>query len=197
MVLGNSYGNNKGKKYLRKNEIDIVYAAKAEHFNNWISENYNSLIHFLKSKEIFESDVFHETYNSIYEKILYSDIQCSDYWPYIMRAYYTNFINNKCKEKRYCELLPNCDVEDLNNDIELEQEEIQKRLSNDVFDYVYSNYGISEFELFKMYMSLKPAINYPKLAIITNMKSHEIQKIISMIKRDVQKEFSERRKETL
>lgn len=199
MVLGNSNGKNKGKKYLRKNEIDVVFAKKADHFNTWISNNYNSLIQALIDVDIFNEDVFHETYKSVYEKILFSDIHGDNYRDYLMRAYYTNLILSKSKEGRYCELLPNTDKEDVDSDYFSELEDKQTSLEADIMSYIYSNYDIRDFELFKMYMSLKPAVNYSTLAKITGLKSHNIQRSISKIKKDIRdnKEFAKRRKEIL
>lgn len=128
MVLGNSNGNNKGKKYLRKNEIDIVFASRADHFNEWFSINYNMLMQSLIDVDIFDEDIFHETYKNVYEKILFSDIQGNNYRDYLMRAYYTNLILRKSKESRFCELLPNIDKEDIDTDYFSELEEKRKDL---------------------------------------------------------------------
>jgi len=199
MVLGNSNGNNKGKKYLRKNEIDIVFANRANHFNEWVSENYNTLVEALIDVDIFDRDIFHETYKNVYEKIFFSDIQGNNYRDYLMRAYYTNLILYKSKENRYCELLPNTDKEDIDSNYFSDLEDKRKDLETDIMSYIYSNYDIRDFELFKMYMSLKPAVNYSTLARITGLKSHNIQRIISKIKKDIRenKEFAKRRKELL
>nr|DAE47110.1 MAG TPA: RNA polymerase sigma factor [Caudoviricetes sp.] len=199
MVLGNSNGKNKGKKYLRKNEIDIVFAKRADHFNEWFSKNYNTLIQALIDVDIFDEDIFHETYKNVYEKIFFYDIQGNNYRDYLMRAYYTNLILSKSKEGRFCELLPNTDKEDIDSDYFSELEEKRKDLEADIMSYIYSNYDIRDFELFKMYMSLKPAVNYSTLAKITGLKSHNIQRTISKIKKDIRdnKEFAKRRKEIL
>lgn len=197
MILGNSNGNNKGKKYLRKNEIDIVFAERADHFNNWFSKNYNALKNKLIEVGIFDEDIFNDTYYNVYEKILLSDLQINSYMGYLMRAYYTNHILIRSKEKRYCELV--FDREDTDSDYFSELEEKSKQLETDIFNYIYSKYNIRDFELFKMYMSLKPAVNYSTLAKITGLKSHNIQRIISKIKKDIRnnKEFAKRRKELL
>lgn len=203
MRLGNSLGNNRGKKYLRKDEIDIVFATKADHFNEWFDKNYNSLVSFMQSKGFYDEDVFHETYLNIYEKILFSGIEGVDYKPYFMRAIYTNYINTKSsnseREYRFAELLPNYDRSDEDNDSFNEIEEKSKELVSDCFNYVYSGHDVRDFELFKMYMNLKPAIRYSTLAEITNLKAHNIQRTISKIKKDIRdnKEFANRRKEIL
>ena len=79
----------------------------------------------------------------------------------------------------------------------LEIEAKQSKLESDIMQYVYDNYDIRDFELFKMYISLKPAINYTSLSEITGVKAHNIQRAISRIKKGVlaNKEFAERRRE--
>lgn len=199
MRLGNSFGNNKGKRYLRKEEIDQVYAIKAEDFNKWMSQNYSSLVCFLKDRNIFDEDVFNETYEKIYEKILYSDIKGGDYRAYFQRAYYTNVINSKVQNNRFTELLPIHERDNVDTEYFAEIEQKQIKLENDIMDYIYSNYEIRDYEIFKMYVNLKPAINYETLAEITGVKSHNIAYIISKIKKDIcnNKDFAKRRKEIL
>lgn len=199
MILANSKGKNKGKKYLKKDKVDVVYADSAELFNTWFSENYNSLISFIKDKYIYDEDVFHETYKNIYDAILFSNVNIPDHKPYILRSYYTNLILNKSKNSRYCELLPNTDRDDIDDEYFTEIEEKQMKLEADIMKYIYDNYSLRDFELFKMYMSLKPAVNYSVLSKITGVRTHTIQRTVSKIKKDVQtnEEFIKRRDEIL
>lgn len=195
IVLGNSKRQNKGKKYIKKDDIDLVYAEEAEHFNNWFANKYNVIVEFIKNNDILDKDILHKTYCNVYDKILSSGIDGNDYMPYFRRAYFTNFINTQKKESRYCELLLNTDKED--NDITYfsEIEEKQKRLEQDIINYIYINYSLRDFELFKMYMNLKPAINYISLSKITGVMPYTIQRTISKIKKDISNntEFLKRR----
>lgn len=197
MKLGNSNGNNKGKKYLRKSEVDLVYAFKADEFNTWMTDNYLKVMQFLKEKNIYEADVFSDTYEKIYEKIFYSDMIGNDYRGYFQRAYYTNYINSRVQNNRYIELWENYDKDDVDSEYFAEMEAKQTKLENDIMEYIYLNYSIREYEIFRMYINLKPAINYHSLAEITGMKYHHIQSIVAKIKSDVQrnKAFSMRRNE--
>jgi hypothetical protein len=199
MILGNSRGNNRGKKYLKKDKVDDVYADSAELFNTWFSENYNSLVSSIKDRYIYDEDVFHETYKNIYEKILFLSFDGDGFLPYFLRSYYTNRILNECKESLYCELLPNADKEDIDPEYYSDMEENQKKLETDILNYIYLNYNIREFELFKMYTGLKPAVNYSTLAGITGISRHKIQRVISKIKKDIRsnKDFSKRRRDIL
>lgn len=199
MRLGNSNGNNKGKKYLRKEDIDKVFAVKAEDFNKWMSQNFNTVVCFLKEKNIFEEDVFSDTYEKTYDKILYSDIKGNDYRSYFQRAYYTNYINSRVQNNRFTELLPIHEKDNIDTEYFAEIEKKQSKLEADIMDYIYSNYELREYEIFKMYVNLKPAVNYKTLADITGLKYHHIQTIVAKIKIDIQnnKEFAQRRKEIL
>jgi len=199
MRLGNSNGNNKGKKYLRKEEIDEVFAVKAEDFNKWMSSNYRSVVRFLKEKSIFDEDVFSDTYEKMYDKILYSDIEGSDYRSYLQRAYYTNYINSRVQGNRFAELLPVHEKDNMDTEYFVEMEIKQAKLEADIMSHIYSNYELREYEIFRMYVNLKPAVNYKTLADITGLKYHHVQTIVAKIKIDIQnnKEFAKRRRELL
>lgn len=200
MILGNSNGKNKGKKYRSSKEVvDMVYALKAEDFNEWFSVSYNKLVAFLLNKNAFDNDTMTETYMKMYESILNTGLEIKDYKSYFFRAYYTNHINGKVKENRYCELLPNFDRQDSDTESLLDMYHRQKQLEDNVFGYIYENYELQEFEIFKMYVSLKPAVNYSTLSEMTGIKSHLIQRIVSKIKKDIRQNeaFVKQRQEAM
>lgn len=190
---------NKGKKYLRKSKIDSVFALKAEDFNLWFSENSKLLESYFSIRYLFEYDVFSDCYLKMYENILFSGIDIDNYRSYFISSYYKILAYSREIQNRYCEILPNYDKEDIDSEYTLELEEKQKSLEADIMEYIYSKYNIRDFELFKMYMRLKPAVNYATLAQITKLKAHNIQRTISKIKKDIRdnKEFANRRKEIL
>lgn len=203
MILGNSFGKNKGKKYFIRGKHDqnpdVLYAEKAEAFNEWFSRNYNALAQALQNKYALSDDALNDTYIRMYESILYCGLDIKDYKSYFFRSYYTNYVNDSVKNSRYIQLLPNYDKSDTDSEYFMEMEMKQKRLESDIFAYIYENYDIRDFELFKMYISLKPAINYTSLAEITGLKSHNIQRTISKIKKDVRRhhDFARRHKEAV
>lgn len=200
MILGNSRGNNTGKKYFlrihkSKTKPTPENQQAAEAFTNWYGENYQSLLTELIQKHIYDDDMVGETFFRIYDKILYSGLRILENRAYFMRAYYTNLIQESIDQKRYSTFSPyfdDIDTEPYNLDLDIERQ----KLELDIFTYVYRHYRTQEFELFKMYMSLKPAINYETLSEITNLKRHRIQSIISRIKKDVcsNREFIVRRR---
>lgn len=189
MILGNSFGKNKGKKYFIRGKHDkkpdIMYAEEAEKFNTWFGQNYSSLIQSLQDKNIYYDDSVNDTYIRIYEGVLYCGIDIECYMSYFFRSYYTNYVNDCIKNNRYTQLLPNFDKSDNNDEYFIELETKQKELETDIFNYIFTNYDIREFELFKMYMTLKPAVNYASLSNITGLKEHRIQYTISKIKKDI------------
>jgi len=189
MKLGNSKGNNTGKKYFMRagkeeQEVKPANRKKANLFSEWFAENYQSLINFLISKNSYDEDTFSTTYIRIVEKLLYTGQVVKDYKAYFHRSYYTNYILDRTKEARYVSL-PAYDNLEAHHHNPYEKERMQTRLELDVFDYVYAHYDLREFELFKMYISLKPAINYHTLAAITHIQAHNIQRIVSKILADV------------
>lgn len=199
MLLFNTNRSNKGKKYFKKKEgvQDIVYAEKAEEFNTWFIENSMEVVQYLTVRNYFDCDIFNDSYIKMYENILYTGTKIENYRYYFVRSYFTNLMAGCIRQNRYCELLPNHEKSDTDIQYFAELEAKQQKLEKDIFDYVYENYGIRDFELFKMYINLKPAINYASLADITGLKEHNIQRTISKIKKGVRanKEFKKRRAE--
>lgn len=198
MILGNSFGKNKGKKYFirrkHNHNPDILHAEEAERFNEWFGRNYLALMQDLKSKYAYGEDAMNDTYIRMYESILYSGLEINDYKSYFFRSYYTNYVNDSMRNNRYTPLLPNFDKSDTDSEYFAEIEAKQQKLENDIFNYIYSNYDIRDFELFKMYITLKPAVNYISLADITGVKLHNVQRIIAKIKKDIRRnhDFSRR-----
>ncbi|MBK5722539.1 hypothetical protein JGH11_16820 [Dysgonomonas sp. Marseille-P4677] len=190
MKLGNSKGNNTGKKYFMRGRDD-QHEPKHEHrkaadrFNVWFSNNFQQIINFLISKGSYDEDVFSQTYMRISEKVLYTGAEIKDYKAYFSRSYYTNYIQDKANENFNMVPLPVYDTFEAHHSNPYERERMQTQLEIDVFDYVYSRYRLDEFELFKMYISLKPAINYHTLAEITHLQVHNIQRIVSKILTDI------------
>lgn len=199
MLLFDTKKSNKGKTYARKADIDAVFAEKAEEFNSWFKSNSKELVSYLTGKNYYDCDSFNEAYLKIYDLILFSGIEIGNYKAYYLRSYFTLLQDVKVYQNRFCELLPNADKADLETDYIYQLEAEIRCLENDIFQYIYSKYDLQDFELFKMYVSLKPAVNYVTLAKITGVKSHNIQRIISKIKKDIRsnKEFTKRRKELL
>lgn len=206
MILGNSLKQNTGKKYITKNtlkEVSPENQIKADEFKDWFGDNYNLLVAEQQRKQTLNEDILIDTFFKLYHKQQQSgDIE--DYKSYFSRAYFTNYFQNNIKEEKkkqnhiYLNLIDKeyednfntldiIPIED-NDDKERELEKLNKtdELLNETFQYITEKYTIQQFELFRMYMFLKPHISYKKLSDITNLSIKYISQTISTIKKDIQ-----------
>lgn len=218
MKLGNSNGNNRGKKYFIRGRDDInpekLYIKEAQDFARWFEQNYRILRRDVRGVGKVDDDAFNETFVRIHDLIFYTGRKIRDYKAFFHRAYYTNYIQQAVSEQRYCNFYDHVEVEDRSGELSggeaqkmtlaeendeyfEELEGALKALQDDIMDYVYQNYELRQFEIFKMYMNLKPAINYHALSRMTGLKYHRIQSTVSTIVMDVKThhEFHRRRQE--
>lgn len=202
MKLGNSGANNKGKKYIKIKPGAIATPEnqeKADLFKVWFGDLYSRLQTELINKDTYDEDILNDTFLRIYDKIRFGGLDIADYKAYFHRAFFTNFMQATINESKGLNTsLDGFDkIDNTENDAELIL--YKMNLEADIFDYVYQKYPLLEFELFKMYMRLKPAINYAELSSITSISVSRISEIISKIRKDVMKqhEFFMRRQYTL
>ncbi|WP_163267913.1 hypothetical protein [Dysgonomonas sp. 216] len=199
MKLGNTAGKNKGKKYLKikgDEEITVENLAKSDHFKWWFGENYERLCNELKQKDTFDVDILNETFLRIYDKILYGGLDVKDYKAYFHRAFFTNYMQaviNMAKDMAAS--IDGVDVSDSSDD-DAALTQAKACLEVDIMDYVLKKYSEKDFELFKMYVTLKPAVNYADLSVMTKMPQSRISERIGRIKKDLRSNeaFVERRK---
>lgn len=206
MILGNSKKQNTGKKYITKNTTKPITPenqTKADEFKNWFGDNYKLLVEEQKRKQTLNEDILIDTFFKLYHKQQQSgDIE--DYKSYFSRAYFTNYFQNNIKEEKKkqnhiylnlidkdyedsfntLDILPIEDAEDKEKELELQSK--TDELLTDTFQYITDKYSMQQFELFKMYMFLKPHISYKKLSDITNLSIKYISETISTIKKDIQ-----------
>ena len=206
MILGNSLKQNTGKKYITKNTIKEVSPEnqlKADEFKEWFGDQYNLLVAEQQRKQTLNEDILIDTFFKLYHKQQQQG-NIEDYKSYFSRAYFTNYFQNNIKEEKkkqnhiYLNLIDKeyedsfntldiIPIED-NDDKEHELEKLNKtdELLNETFQYITEKYTIQQFELFRMYMFLKPHISYKKLSDITKLSIKYISQTISTIKRDIQ-----------
>lgn len=219
MILGNSLKQNTGKKYITKNtqkEVTPENQLKADSFKEWFGDNYNLLTEEQRRKQTLNEDILIDTFFKLYHKQQQQG-NIEDYKSYFCRAYFTNYFQNNIKEekkkqnhiylnlidKEYEDSFNTLDLIPLESDEDRERIiEIQNRtdeLLNDTFQYITDKYSMQQFELFRMYMFLKPHISYKKLSDITNLSIKYISQTISTIKRDIQdnKELITKRKKLI
>lgn len=202
MRLGNSGSNNKGKKYIKIREGAVATPenqAKAEIFATWFGQWYTRLQVELMRKDTYDEDVLNDTFIRIFDKIRFGGLDIADYKAYFHRAFFTNFMQRVMNETQGT--TTSIEGHDKIDDTETDEELIRYKsaLESDIFEYVYEMYPVHEFELFKTYVRLKPAINYAELSRITTIPVSTISDIISRIRRDVcrQNGFRSRRRFTL
>lgn len=200
MILGNSLKQNKGKKYITKNTTKPITPEnqiKADEFKEWFGSQYNLLVAEQQRKQTLNEDILIDTFFKLYKKQQQQG-NIEDYKSYFSRAYFTNYFQNNIKEekkkqnhiylnlidKEYEDIIP---IED-NDDKERELEILNKtdELLSETFQYITDKYSVQQFELFRMYMFLKPHISYKKLSDITNLSIKYISQTISTIKKDIQ-----------
>lgn len=202
MRYGNSNGGNKGKKYYirgKEQEMEKIGEEVANQFRDWMGVHYAEVVGDLEKKSVYDEDIFNETYLRMYETFLYTASVVKSFKGYFMRAYFTNKTQIAIRESRYvCAELKEMKYLQVTTGVD-DLEQKREKLENDIFDYVYAHYDVREFELFKMYVHLKPAINYNSLADITKVPAHKIHRIVSRIKQDLaaNADFSRRRKEVI
>ena len=206
MILGNSLKQNTGKKYITKNttkEVTPENQIKADECKDWFGDNYNLLVEEQRRKQTLNEDILIDTFFKLYHKQQQQG-NIEDYKSYFCRAYFTNYFQNNIKEEKkkqnhiYLNLIDKeyedsfntldiIPIED-NDDKERELEILNKtdELLNETFQYITEKYTIQQFELFRMYMFLKPHISYKKLSDITNLSIKYISQTISTIKKDIQ-----------
>lgn len=206
MILGNSLKQNKGKKYITKNttkEVTPENQLKADEFKEWFGDNYNLLVEEQRRKQTLNEDVLINTFFKLYHKQQQQG-NIEDYKSYFCRAYFTNYFQHNIKEekkkqnhiylnlidKEYedsfntLDIIPIEDNEDKEQIIEIQNN--TDKLLTDTFQYITDKYSMQQFELFRMYMFLKPHISYKKLSDITNLSIKYISQTISTIKKDIQ-----------
>ena len=215
MKLGNSNSNtnkqNRHTNYLtqsKKENIPIKYQKEADEFKQWFANNYLNIIEEWKSKDELNEDVINDTFIKLYEMQQYRGC-IKDYRSYFSRAYYTNWYQSKIKEEKkqhkhssisllskwedneytHTPLTNVCDklIDDIQTEIENKKHKnhIDKQKVKKVLEFVYKNYPLIQFELFKIYIHCKPYISYKKLADITNIKLNFIAESIKTIKQDI------------
>lgn len=202
MKLGNTAGKNKGKKYLKIKGDEVITVenqAKADHFKYWFGEMYNRLRNELIQKGTCDEDVLNETFLRIHDKILFGGLFIKDYKAYFHRAFFTNYMQVVIDQSKG--ILSGIDGLDFEEDIDsdLPLIEAKARLENDIFDYVHSKYSLRDFELFKMYIRLKPTITYTQMSGMTGLSVTLISDAVSKIRKDVRarKVFLVRREATV
>lgn len=190
-----------------KKKIKTLNTSAATQFNEYIADEYDSLVNELKHKNVYDEDTFILTYMKLYDIQLYK-ASINDYRSYFIRSYYTNYFQKNIKESKHNQTLISLSPDDgYNNDKNLYTDESfnvkDTYVDNTEFDNeeenelnqsinvlysattatVYSSFTLQEFSIFNIYFSMKPYISYKKLADITKIPQKQIADTICRIKK--------------
>lgn len=188
MILANSFKGNSGKKYCnykeaRSKELTASDYAKLDEFNTWFTDfGYENLRRQIIGKDVFNEDVFNDTYIKICESLLYTDLDIINYISYFMRSYMTNMTLDIVKENRYTDISEIAYNEDDSNKQINEKENIEIVLKS-IDDYLHKNYNQFECEIFNMNIFNK----IPQYEIAEKFKTttSKIHRMIFKIKKDI------------
>lgn len=177
---------NEGKTYItQKDNVEIFYTDKVKTFNQWFEFNSHYLEQYLKTRDKFDGGTYTEAYLKIRDNILYRGTDIGNYKGFFLSSYFRIMLNDRMYQNRYQELPDYVEIESVNTESLEELEEANTVFEKKIFEYVYSFYSLQEYEIFKMYINLKPAISYHSLAKIVGQKYWYIQRLISRIVKDI------------
>ncbi len=177
---------NEGKTYLtKKDEIDLLYACRAESFNKWFESSSHELEQYLKNRGRFDGGVFTEAYLKVFENILYRGNDVGNYKGFFLSSYFRILLNDSVYQNRFCELTNYDEKDDTDIEHYTDIDEANRSFEKNIFEYVYSFYPLSEYEIFKTYINNQPTISYKSLAEITGQKYWYVQRIVSTIIQDI------------
>ena len=189
MTLGNTNGNNRGKKYLKLNGTEVATICnqyKYNLFSVWFSQNYHKIKNQIISKTSFNNDVFNDTFLKVSNKILYGGLDIKNYTSYFSRAYFTNYISHH----DYVKLIP---LELVSNEVP-DHNDTQHSLSEfteDVMAYVLKRYNKTQYDIFYTYFTqIEEKTTFRKLASLHNISTFTVHYTINMIIKDIRNNHS-------
>jgi len=194
MILGNSKGQNTGKKYLMRKNIQNItpnesQTNKCRDFNNWYVNNHDRMRLQFIDKGYYNETVFIDTYIRICESLMFGNITIKSYVSYFSRAYYTNYIL-AVKNTPHFEDLPY----DLNTENDLEDIDslrMKKGLLQDILSFVKASFSETDYRLFLM--NVINGKTQTECAEYFNKPKHKIQSRLSEIRKDIRQIFGKRR----
>lgn len=179
-----------------------TYQEDVIKFDNWITDNYDSLINYCKQYEIDE-DILPQVYIKIRERISLMGFRDNFYKTYMLRAIVNTQINElKKKKNKYYFEIDNIDYKYAieNKMYENEMSELSSKnyqeeimiLSKKLFQYIkYKQYNDEWQFIFRTYFLNKKKYTYDKLYKITGVNKNKCTTIIQTIKKDLKNNFIE------
>ncbi len=185
MTLGNTNGNNQGKKYLKIKGDEVITEnnqIEYDHYSYWFTTNYSKIISKVSITTSFSSDVLNETFMNIGNKILYGGLKISDYQSYFSRAYFTNHIQAESKVNNQVSLSVVYDKCDTGND---RLKDVLEMIDV-VMAYVEHKYTDSQYIIFHTYFTqFGDKTTFRTLSKDLNVSTFTIHKTIKLILSDI------------
>lgn len=155
----------KNNNYDRLTESDYL---RLDDFNKWMYDNERALSYGLKNRHKYDGDVFNDTYESICDRILFSNIEIKSYYAYFLRSYYNYLSREKTSYKI---------TEDIADKADEDAGDIQER----VFDIIKNDLNEMEAELlnayiaYTSYMEVSRQLSLPYHRVRTGLKKIKIK----------------------
>lgn len=185
MTLGNTNGNNKGKKYLKIRGGEIITPEnqiKYDKYSSWFESNYQKIRLNVSISSTYNDDIFNETFVNISNKILYGGLEISDYQSYFSRAYFTNHIQF---ESRVCDTVS---ISATHDQLEIMSDNRQdgSDMLGVVMTYVERKYTQTQYKIFYTYFTqMGDKTTFRSLARELNVSTFFIHTTIKHILKDI------------
>lgn len=194
MILGNTNGRNKGKKYIVKSKIDYNTAppkcnvARADNFRLWFTDAHPKLVRVFNDQNIYDEDTYNDTYLLIFERIMYGGLIVNDFKTYFIRSFFTNRILNFKRNNRY--VYDENALSNLSQQIDESSSLINEMLELSgmyelIISFVKRNYPEEDFKIFKLNLLDTPRLNYIEIGLYLGIPAHQIRKKILEIKEHI------------
>ena len=201
MRLGNSNGQNTGKRYIKLTGAEILVPEREQavgFFSQWLEKNYTKLRRTFVSKGVYDEDIFSDTCQNMYDAIAFKQLDIKCYGSYFNRSYFTNKMLDASRgtkrEKVHFDVTAAWNVPDHTSVYNVSVSDVN-RLNHDIFEYVSTSYPPCESSLFEIYVQAKPSLSYKELSKITRVPYYSVATALSSIFRDVRQTFSDRKTE--
>ena len=201
MRLGNSNGQNTGKRYIKLTGNERIAPERelaVGLFSQWMERNYVKLRRSIVGKGVYDDDVFSDTCQNMYDAIAFKQLDIKCYGSYFNRSYFTNKMLDASREtkrgKVHYDVTAAWNVPDQKFGYSISVSDV-RRLNHDIFEYVNTSYSPTESSLFEIYVQARSALSYKELSKITRMPYYSVATTLSGIFRDVRQTFSDRKSE--
>lgn len=159
-------------------------------FSFWVSCNYKKIVAVLKNRNVFNEDVFHNSFIELYDNTINdANTSLETYGPLFFKIYKRLSLSAFFESKKYIHF--DSEVLDLiaSSFIEEEPAETKEPVNPArIVNYLQSNFSKSESNLFLMY-ALNDSLSVKKLSLYTGESVSVINRRIKNIKKSIVQSF--------